>query len=62
VQNGSCIEFGIEMKFVNNETKMLKNQTSNHMYIKIILNLLKMVAMKHKINIHYEVDKKQKNI
>ncbi len=25
VQNGSCIEFGIEVKFMNNEIKILKN-------------------------------------
>ncbi len=30
MQNGSCIEFGVEVKFGNNEVKMLKNQTSNH--------------------------------
>jgi len=30
VQNGSCIEFGVEMKFGSNEVKMLKNQTNNH--------------------------------
>jgi hypothetical protein len=29
VQNGSCIEFGVEVKFRNNEIKMLKNQTNN---------------------------------
>jgi hypothetical protein len=29
VQNGSCIEFGVEMKFGNNEVKMLKNQPNN---------------------------------
>jgi hypothetical protein len=29
VQNGSCIEFGVEVKF-GNEAKMLKNQTNNH--------------------------------
>jgi hypothetical protein len=30
VQNGSCIEFGVEVKFGNNEVKMLKIQTNNH--------------------------------
>jgi hypothetical protein len=30
VQNGSRIEFGVEVKFGNNEVKMLKNQTNNH--------------------------------
>ncbi len=30
VQNGSCIEFGVEVKLGNNEVKMLKNQTNNH--------------------------------
>ncbi len=30
MQNGSCIKFGVEVKFGNNEVKMLKNQTNNH--------------------------------
>ncbi len=30
VQNGSCIEFRVEIKFENNKEKMLKNQTNNH--------------------------------
>jgi hypothetical protein len=30
VQNESCIEFEVEVKFGNNEIKMLKNQTKNH--------------------------------
>ncbi len=30
MQNGLCIKFGVEMKFENNEIKMLKNQTNNH--------------------------------
>jgi hypothetical protein len=30
VPNGSCIEFGVEVKFGNNEVKMLKNQINNH--------------------------------
>jgi len=30
VQNGSCIEFKIEVKFVNNKIKMWRNQTNNH--------------------------------
>jgi hypothetical protein len=30
VQNGSCIEFRVEMKFENNKEKVLKNQTNNH--------------------------------
>ncbi len=30
MQNGSCIEFRVEVEFGNNEVKMLKNQTNNH--------------------------------
>jgi len=30
MQNGSCTEFGVEVKFGNNEVKMLKNQINNH--------------------------------
>jgi hypothetical protein len=30
MQNGSCIAFKVEMKFENNEIKMLKNQINNH--------------------------------
>jgi len=30
VQNGSCIEFEVELKFWNNEGKLQKNQTNNH--------------------------------
>jgi hypothetical protein len=30
MKNQSCIEFGVEAKFGNNEIKMLKNQTNNH--------------------------------
>jgi hypothetical protein len=57
VQNGSCIEFRVEVKFGNNEVKMLKNQTIT-MYKRILLNSLKMVTMNHKINVHYEINKK----
>ncbi len=30
MQNGSWIEFKVEVKFGNSEIKMLKNQTNNH--------------------------------
>jgi hypothetical protein len=30
VQNESCILFRVEVKFGNNEVKMLKNQINNH--------------------------------
>jgi hypothetical protein len=30
VQNGSCIEFRVEIMFENNKENMLKNQTNNH--------------------------------
>ncbi len=57
MQNGSCIEFEVELKFGNNEIKMLKNQTNNHHVQKNTLNSLNMVTIKHKINVHYEVNK-----
>jgi hypothetical protein len=40
MQNGSCIEFGVEMKFGSNEVKMLKNQTNNHHVQKDILEFV----------------------
>ncbi len=58
MQNGSCIEFRVEMKFGNNEVKMLKNHKNNHHVQRIFLNSLNMVTMKHKINVHYDVNKK----
>jgi hypothetical protein len=60
MQNGSCIEFRVEVKFGNNEVKMLKNQTNNHHVQKDIFEFLKIMTMKHKINVHYEVNKNNK--
>jgi hypothetical protein len=58
VQNGSCIEFKVEVKFGNNEVKMLKNQTNNHHVQNGFLNSLKMMIMKQKINVDCEVNRK----
>jgi hypothetical protein len=54
-KNQSCIEFGVEVKFGNNEIKMLKNQTNNQHVQKIILNSLTTMTMKHNINVHYDL-------
>jgi hypothetical protein len=37
---------------------MLKNQTNNHHVQNDFLNSLKIMTMKHKINVDYEVNKK----
>jgi hypothetical protein len=58
VQNESCIEFEVEVKFGNNEIKMLKNQTNNHHVQKDIFEFVEVGTKKHKINVHYEVNKK----
>ncbi len=58
MQNGSCIEFKVEVKFGNNEVKMLKNQTNNHHVQNGFLNSLKMMIMKQKINVDCEVNRK----
>ncbi len=41
---------------------MLKNQTNNHHVQNDFLNSLKIMTMKHKINVDYEVNKKQRKI
>jgi hypothetical protein len=40
MQNESCIEFGVKVKFGNNEVKMPKNQTNNHHVQKDIFELV----------------------
>ncbi len=49
------------MKFGNNEIKMLKNQTNNHHVQKDIFEFVEMGTMNHRINVHYEVNKKKEN-
>ncbi len=58
MQNGSCTEFRVEVKFGNNEVEMLKNQINNHHVQKDTFEFIEDDDHEAQDQCSYEINKK----